>query len=115
MDYLAALHQCTEGIALRENSPAELKSDLLRNRSIANLHLHRYERAAEDAVASLTVNDLGTFGAKNSAKAHYRAGCALYHQSSFNEALVSFRKFSELLPADADCLREIRKTETCLR
>lgn len=93
-----------------------LRSDLLRNRSIVNLYLDRYEPAAADALASISqTTDLGDAARRNNSKAYYRAGCAFYHLENFKEALDRFHEAVALLPEDADCAREIGRAESRLR
>lgn len=115
-DYFAALDKYTQGIYECEEDAISLKSDLLRNRAIVNLFLHRYEGAASDAIASVvTGSDLSIACQKNNSKAYYRAGRALYYQESFEEALDYFQKSLDIVPRDMDCLREIKRTERRLR
>lgn len=115
-DYLSALEKYTQGISECGEDEISLKSDLLRNRSITNLYLQRYETATADALASITEGtDLSLASKKSNAKAYYRAGCALYHREDFKEALGRFRQGLDLLPEDSDCLREIKRTEARLK
>ena len=115
-DYLAALEQYTQGISECGKDDDLLKSDLLRNRSIVNLYLQRYEAATADALASIIAGtDLELCAKKSNAKAYYRAGCALYHQERYQEAVDRFRQSLDLLPEDADCVREIKRAEVRLR
>lgn len=114
--FLSALDKYAQGLAQCEEEDSQLRADILRNRSIVNLYLRRYEPAAADATASiLPGSDLSISATKSNAKAYYRAGCALYHQGGFNEALSRFRHSLDLLPDDADCLREVERTENRLR
>lgn len=115
-DYLSALSLYTQGISGCGEGDTVLKSDLLRNRAIINLHLQRHEAAATDALASIIGDtDVRSSTKKSNAKAYYRAGCALYHQGQYDEALSRFRQSLDLLPGDGDCLREIGRTEARLR
>lgn len=111
-DFLSAVQKYKQGLAECGEYEDQLKSDFLRNRSIANLYLHSYEPATADAVASITPGtELAMAVVENNAKAHYRAGCVLYHQEDFKEALRHFGQSLDLLPEDKDCQREIKRTE----
>lgn len=101
-NFLAALESYTQGLAECGEDEDQLRSDLLRNRSIVNLHLQRYEPAAADALTSIhsTSNDAVTIK-KNNGKALYRAGCALYHQREFKKALGHFRQALDKLLNDS--------------
>lgn len=115
-NYLAAFEKYSRGLEACLTEDTQVKSDLLRNRSIVNLYLHRYEPAAADALASvISTNDLSAVGKKNNAKAYYRAGCAFYKQESFKDALDRFQQSLSLQPGDPDGLREIKRTESRLR
>ncbi|CAK4021026.1 TPR domain-containing [Lecanosticta acicola] len=113
-DYHTAVDCYSAGLALCGDSSEDLvKFDLFRNRAIANIHLGRYETGAADAEAAIIPNSWSVHTAdyaKKNSKAHYRAGCALYHLQNYERAKQHFEKVVETTPGDADALRELERT-----
>ena len=114
-DYLAAVDAYTEAMRRCSNDHPDLEKTILRNRSIVNLHLQRYEQAADDARRS-AVDGTPTDdkSRKSNTTAHYRAGCALYQLEQFQEAACEFGKALWLTSDDRDCHRELKRTQARL-
>ena len=136
-DYLAAVGLYTKGIELcaADSGDEDLRRDLLRNRSLVNTLLGRFETARTDAITSLSpeVNGLvSSFDAlqlgpsvdlnpeiwskgksnhvvKNDIKGLYRAGRAAYELGDYVGAERHFED-ALLLDEDSDCVRELVRT-----
>jgi tetratricopeptide (TPR) repeat protein len=86
-----------------------IKSDLHRNKALAELLLGLYDAANTDALASLhnksdaKSKELGT-------KAFYRAGRAKYELADYQAAKTMFDRCLQLSPQDPDGLRELERT-----
>lgn len=85
--------------------------DLHRNRAHTNLLLNRLDAAKSDALSALT-GDSSAPDAESLAldsKAYYRAGCAAYNLSNYEEARDFFSKRQQLTPEVGDAA--IRKAD----
>ncbi|KAI5258834.1 hypothetical protein E4T42_00485 [Aureobasidium subglaciale] len=113
-EYLEA-HRCyTRGLARADSHELDLKHDLLRNRSSANLRLSHYDQAISDAFFSLTSDqDDPEFRRKNS-EAHCLRGRANYNLGHYTNALKSFKEMLQLSPSDANGKKELARTEARL-
>jgi tetratricopeptide (TPR) repeat protein len=103
----------THGLQLLTSSDTakeELANDLYRNRSYVNLLLNRHDEAKADALSSLTALDDQKHRDLDS-KAYFRAGCAAYSLSSFQDAKRFFEEQMKLSPGDKDGKSCLRKTE----
>lgn len=112
-DYSAAVDFWSKALdRCIEDSQAKLRFDLHRNKSIANIHLERYEAGLADAEAAVipTIGHMPTQDVKNNGKAYYRAGCAAYHLQDYHRAEELFQKVQEATPGDEDAIRELRRT-----
>lgn len=112
-DYSAAVDFWSKALdCCVEECQAKLRFDLHRNRSIANIHLQRYEAGLADAEAAVipTIDHMPTQDAKNNGKAYYRAGCAAYHLQDYYRAEEFFQKVQAVTPGDEDAIREGQRT-----
>lgn len=111
-DYLSAIKLYSEGIRTCTESETPIKSDLLRNRSMANIHLKRFESAIEDAESALIAKELCVDDdfVKNDAKALYRAGSAAYQLRDYTKARLSFENARKLKPDDIETEKEYRRS-----
>ena len=115
-DYLKAVDLYTEAMQTCSAHDHALRSIVLRNRAIVNLHLQRYESAAADAQQSLaTANQLDEKAKKSNSTAHFRAGRSEYQLGNFEKASQEFRKVLELAPKDADAEREFERTQVRMK
>lgn len=115
-NYLSAVELYTEALQTSKDDDAALRSIVLRNRAIVNLHLQRYESAAADAQESLTTGEaLDEKTTKSNATAHFRAGRAEYQLDNLAEAKEHFKQVLQLTPKDADAERELARTELRLK
>jgi tetratricopeptide (TPR) repeat protein len=103
----------TRGLACLPEDAGESKRDLHRNRSLANLHLGRYDATISDALLSVS-DDRDEVARKKDAKALYRTGRANYQLGNLVGALALFEKMLELCPADEKGTAELNKTKTRL-
>ncbi|KAK5130014.1 hypothetical protein LTR08_002530 [Meristemomyces frigidus] len=111
-DFFAAVNAYTQGLASHSDIPETLKCNLLRNRSICNLHLKRYEPAMEDAERSaVSTSSLAEgMAATLNAKAHYRAGLAAYELAQYEKARGHYESMQALTPRDGDAACELSRT-----
>lgn len=108
-ELVRALERYTEGISSSEDS--SLTKDLIRNRSLVQLRLSRFDVAMTDAVASLLLNTDSK--SKNlDGKAYYRGELAAYQLGSFKQAGVYFAAHLDLEPGDRDSARQLARTTT---
>ena len=109
VSYTAGLRLISEGVKTDET----LRRDLHRNRSHVNLALHRYDEAIIDAHSSLIGGDDAAANSLD-AKAHYRAGLALYALGTFSAAKESFEKQERLQPGNEYARLYLRKVKARL-
>lgn len=115
-DYLSAAELYAEALQSCKSDDGALRSIVLRNRAIVNIHLQRYEGAAADALESLTSEDgLDEKTRKSNATAHFRAGRAEYQLGNFEQASQHFRKVLDLTPGDSDANKELERTSLRLK
>lgn len=107
----------THGIQLVKIDSAaeeELAYDLFRNRAYANLRLNCLDEAKADALASV----IGLEDQKHKdldSKAYYRAACAAYNLSEFQEAKRFFEEQQKLTTDDKGVRANLRKVELRLQ
>ncbi|RYC54885.1 hypothetical protein CHU98_g11326 [Xylaria longipes] len=90
--------------AVRTAETSEEKQLAYLNRSLANLRLHRPEKALVDASAT-------TRDGKQSEKGLFREARALYELEKFTESLEKWRLLAELYPQNVDARTELERVE----
>lgn len=117
-DYITALDLYSRGIIACEVADGRPRRDLLRNRSIVNLLLMRYDAAGKDArtaiIPASEALDEDTTKRLNT-KAWFRAGQAAYQYEDFQQAEQEFARAIEASPHDGDALRERERVVQRLR
>lgn len=115
-NHLAAFSAYTAGLVNCQD--AVLRSDLLRNRSLMSLMLHRYEPAIVDATASVlspeAMPDEHERNLRN-AKAFGRAGLAHYALRNYHDAEVALEEALTLDPINQVFTRELSKAKQRLQ
>ncbi|KAF2770519.1 hypothetical protein EJ03DRAFT_270369 [Teratosphaeria nubilosa] len=108
--YTNALEACGDAEAL-------LRYDLFRNRAMANLCLKRHERALADALAAIIPEGCEAEAKLKELnnKAYFRAGRSAYELGRFDDAESYYNKMSELVPGDADAVKELKRTKLRLQ
>jgi len=101
-DYPSAVRLYSMAIALcGPQDQRRLRCDLFRNRSLANNYLGRFQKAQEDAAASL-LESTDEESRKLDSKAYLRMGRASYQLGQFEAALGHFTKASQLNPQEKE-------------
>ncbi|KAH7355715.1 hypothetical protein BKA66DRAFT_271539 [Pyrenochaeta sp. MPI-SDFR-AT-0127] len=100
--------------AMVTDSNPDLARDIFRNRAYVNLLLNQLDEVKTDVQASLTGRDDQRSKDLDS-KAYYRAGCAAYNQSRFQEAKYFFEEQQKLTPDDKDAKVHLKKIHLRLR
>lgn len=96
-------HQTTNDSHSSSAQKAAIIRDLHRNRAHTNLILNRLDAARSDALSSLTMRTSSgppqdTESPILDSKAYYRAGCAAYNLSEYEEAREFFSRRQQLTP-----------------
>ncbi|KAI0192384.1 TPR domain protein [Xylaria flabelliformis] len=91
--------------AIRAAETLEEKQLACLNRSLANLQLHRPEKALEDVLA------VNADAERLAEKRLFREARALYELGRFAESLEKWRMLTESYPQNADALKELLRTE----
>ncbi|KAF7194909.1 SET and MYND domain-containing protein 4 [Pseudocercospora fuligena] len=103
----------SEGIRLLKEGSGKtgrILLDLNRNRAQANLLLHRFEEAEQDALASITTNSDSSHALLDS-KAYFRAACAAYSRQDYGKAKQHLLNALDLAPSDQAVQVYLRRTE----
>ncbi|OQO11099.1 hypothetical protein B0A48_05354 [Cryoendolithus antarcticus] len=98
-----ACQMYTHGLKIVSENDQELKADLFRNRSRANLLLGQFDAAFSDAVHSLVYTRGVDSRAKSlKSKARYRAAAAAYNLGRYDRAIKHLDTMLSLTPADTE-------------
>lgn len=108
-EYRASLDCYNRALKVCTDDDADLKSDLLRNRAVVNLHLKRFEAALDDALEAVLPMSHPKAEQYN-CKAYYRAGRAAYELRDFEDARAHFMKAMQMQAKDEQALAECKRT-----
>ena len=102
------MHDDSYTLALHRSTTSEMSRIVKLNRSLANLKLHRYDEALEDAGKF-------TADAQQSEKGFYRAALSLYELGRFQESHQALASLISYYPHCSAARKEIVRTKQRLR